>query len=152
MKNTAKPATTNRSVEFLKNRKKSPQAIFALKSEALSTYIKNFVESSNFKQNEIASSLEMHESQVSKWLSGAHNLTLKSILKLESASPIQILNPAIWGPVAPGLIGTSYDNLIPMLSEVPKEIETNNNGSQQGKLVIMTSSFTTPLNELANAK
>ena len=89
-------ANSRKSVDFLNTPEKSVRAEYTSKFSALSKYINKFVKMPDFKQNEIAEKLEMHESQVSVWLSGFHNLTLKSILKLESACDIQILNPAIW--------------------------------------------------------
>lgn len=90
-------ANSTKSVDFLNSKEKSVREVYTSKFSALARYIKRYVEHPGFKQNEIADKLEMNESQVSLWLSGMHNLTLKSILKLESASNIQILNPAIWG-------------------------------------------------------
>jgi predicted XRE-type DNA-binding protein len=89
-------ANSTKSVDFLNTPEKSVRAEYTSKFSALSRYINKFVERPDFKQNEIAEKLEMHESQVSIWLSGFHNLTIKSILKLESACDINILNPAIW--------------------------------------------------------
>lgn len=64
-------------------------------SLAISKYIDAFVENNNFKQKDIAEKLNKSEAEISKWLNGFHNLTLKSIIKLESVSDIHILNPAI---------------------------------------------------------
>jgi predicted XRE-type DNA-binding protein len=89
-------ATSTKSIDFLNNPKKSVRSDYTSKFMALARYISKFVERPDFKQNEIAENLEMHESQVSVWLSGFHNFTIKSLLKLESACDIQILNPAIW--------------------------------------------------------
>ncbi|MEP7143624.1 MAG: helix-turn-helix transcriptional regulator [Ferruginibacter sp.] len=46
-------------------------------------------------QNYIAEELDITEAQVSKWLSGASNMTLKTISKLEAALNINIINPEI---------------------------------------------------------
>lgn len=100
-------ANSTKSVEFLNSSEKSVRAEFTSKSLALARFIKKFVDRPDFKQNEIAEKLEMHESQVSVWLSGFHNLTLKSILKLESACDIKILNPSIWGSKHLAESGTS---------------------------------------------
>ena len=89
-------ANSTKSVDFLNIPEKSVRAEYTSKFSALTKYIQKFVDNPEFKQAEIAEKLEMHESQVSVWLSGFHNLTLKSILKLESACDIQILNPVIW--------------------------------------------------------
>ena len=66
------------------------------KTFAVAKYISNFVESKDFKQKDIAEKLGKHESEISRWLSGFHNLTLNSIIKLESVSSIKLLNPAIF--------------------------------------------------------
>ena len=66
------------------------------KSMAVANYISDFIKSSAFKQKDIALKLDKHESEISKWINGFHNLTLKSILKLESVSSIQLLNPSIF--------------------------------------------------------
>lgn len=92
-------ATSTDTMDFLKSVDKTTRGRFAIKMMAIAKYIADFKNSSNYKQNEIAENLEIAESQVSKWLSGFHNLTLKSIIKLEAASDIKILNPAIWGEV-----------------------------------------------------
>lgn len=88
--------TQSNALDFLKTAIESPRGKYAIKATALARYIEQIKTSDNFKQKEIADNLEMAESQLSKWLSGFHNLTLQSILKLESASNIEILNPSIW--------------------------------------------------------
>lgn len=96
MKKRARQATTSRGLNYLDSNKETVNSEYAKKSIALSTYIDNFLEDENLKQKDIAEKLGIAESQLSKWLSGYHNLTLKSILKLESVCPIEILNPLIW--------------------------------------------------------
>ncbi|MFN8291215.1 MAG: helix-turn-helix transcriptional regulator [Chitinophagaceae bacterium] len=46
-------------------------------------------------QNFIAQKLGVTEAQVSKWLSGASNMTLRTMSKIESALDIKIINPEI---------------------------------------------------------
>jgi|GEM_PF-5626559 len=65
-------------------------------SMAVANYILNFTKSVDFKQRDIAEKLRKTEPEISKWLSGFHNLTLNSIIKLQSASSIKLLNPAIF--------------------------------------------------------
>jgi transcriptional regulator with XRE-family HTH domain len=72
------------------------QAEYVDKSMALARYISDFSKSPEFNQTEVASKLGKHISEISKWVSGFHNLTISSILKLESASSIKILNPEIF--------------------------------------------------------
>lgn len=45
------------------------------------------------KKNEFAKMLGKKPSEVSKWLTGMHNLTLKSITKMEVALNIDLMNP-----------------------------------------------------------
>ena len=66
------------------------------KSLAIARYISSFMKSHAFRQKDVADSIGKTEAEISKWMSGFHNMTLKSILKLEAACPINILNPAIW--------------------------------------------------------
>jgi len=45
------------------------------------------------KKTEFAKMLDKKPSEVSKWLSGTHNLTLKSITKMEIALGVDLMNP-----------------------------------------------------------
>ncbi|SDZ73311.1 helix-turn-helix domain-containing protein [Psychroflexus halocasei] len=45
------------------------------------------------KKTEFAKMLGKKPSEVSKWLSGTHNLTLKSITKMEIALGVDLMNP-----------------------------------------------------------
>ncbi len=47
----------------------------------------------NIKKTEFAKMLDKKPSEVSKWLSGLHNLTLKSITKMEVALGVNLMNP-----------------------------------------------------------
>lgn len=45
------------------------------------------------KKNEFAKMLGKKPSEITKWLSGLHNLTLKSITKMEVALHVNLMNP-----------------------------------------------------------
>lgn len=47
----------------------------------------------NIKKNAFAEMLCKKPSEVTKWLSGLHNLTLKSITKMEVALGVDLMNP-----------------------------------------------------------
>ena len=47
----------------------------------------------NIKKNAFAEMLGKKPSEVTKWLSGLHNLTLKSITKMEVALGVDLMNP-----------------------------------------------------------
>jgi transcriptional regulator with XRE-family HTH domain len=49
------------------------------------------LESKGYTQKDLAKSLDKNESEVSKWLNGGHNLTLKSIAKLQVALGEEII-------------------------------------------------------------
>lgn len=64
---------------------------FVQHSMEISVRIIELLDKHNLTQREIASKLGKSESEISKWLSGNHNLTLKSISKLESVFNEQII-------------------------------------------------------------
>ncbi len=45
------------------------------------------------KKNKFAKMLDKKPSEITKWLSGLHNLTLKSITKMEVALGVNLMNP-----------------------------------------------------------
>lgn len=47
----------------------------------------------DIKKNEFAKMLDKKPSEITKWLSGLHNLTLKSITKMEVALGVNLMNP-----------------------------------------------------------
>jgi transcriptional regulator with XRE-family HTH domain len=47
------------------------------------------------KKNEFAKMLDKKPSEITKWLSGLHNLTLKSITKMEVALGVNLMNPEL---------------------------------------------------------
>jgi len=58
---------------------------FVAKSLDVSEQVYKILEEKGMTQKELASILNKTEAEISKWLSGLHNLTLKSIVKLELA-------------------------------------------------------------------
>ena len=97
MKKRIKLTESETGLEFLDTpTKKDITEEYIDKFMAISKRISDFANSNDFKQKDIADKLNMHESQLSKWFSGDHNLTLSSLLKLECACNIGILNPTIW--------------------------------------------------------
>jgi len=71
-----------------------------------SKVIKNDVDINS--QKDLATQLNKNESEISKWLSGTHNLTLRTISKLESALSIEIINPKIKEVVMGNLNNRSF--------------------------------------------
>lgn len=56
---------------------------FIDKSVNISLQIVNYLEELGWTQKEFAKKMGKSEAEISKWLSGTHNLTLKSISKME---------------------------------------------------------------------
>lgn len=71
-------------VERLKARILPENRIFVKKNLEISEQISALLKEKNWSQKELARRLGKSESEVSKLLSGLHNLTLKSIAKLEA--------------------------------------------------------------------
>lgn len=59
--------------------------IFVDKSLEIAHYIFQLMEEKKLKQKDIADRMEKTEAEVSKWLGGMHNFTLRSLSKLEAA-------------------------------------------------------------------
>ena len=57
----------------------------------LSIQISKLLKKYNMTQKDLALRVDKKESEISKWLSGNHNLTLKSIAKIEAAFNEQII-------------------------------------------------------------
>lgn len=59
--------------------------IFVEKSLEIANYLMQVLQEKNLKQKDLADRLGKSEAEVSKWLAGMHNFTLRSLSKLEAA-------------------------------------------------------------------
>jgi transcriptional regulator with XRE-family HTH domain len=59
--------------------------LFAKKSLDIIDQIHHILEQKGMTQKELAQTLDKSESEISKWLSGGHNITLKTITRIEAA-------------------------------------------------------------------
>jgi transcriptional regulator with XRE-family HTH domain len=57
----------------------------------IASQINSSLKQKNISQRDLAVSLDKNESEISKWLSGNHNFTLKSLAKLESVLDEQLI-------------------------------------------------------------
>ena len=57
----------------------------------IASQVNNLLEKENISQRELADRLGKKESEVSKWLSGNHNFTIKSLAKIETVLEEQFL-------------------------------------------------------------
>ncbi|MEN8185962.1 MAG: helix-turn-helix transcriptional regulator [Bacteroidota bacterium] len=62
------------------------------KNLAITEKVRAILKERNIKNNAFAEMLGKKPSELSKWLSGTHNLTLKSITKMEVALNIDLIN------------------------------------------------------------
>ncbi len=68
--------------------------IFVNRSVEISDRIEALLIEKKLTQREFASLMGKKESEISKWLSGQHNFTLKTLAKIESVLNQEILNVA----------------------------------------------------------
>lgn len=66
--------------------------IFVNKSIEISDRIESILKNKNITQRTFASLLGKEESEISKWLSGTHNFTLKTLAKIEKVLGEEIIN------------------------------------------------------------
>ena len=65
---------------------------FIDKNLAITEKVRIAMETKNWKSLDLAEAMDKSPSEVSKWLTGMHNLTLKSITKMEIALGIDLIN------------------------------------------------------------
>ena len=65
---------------------------FVEKNLAITEKIRLALEQKGWKALDLAKAMDKSPSEVSKWLTGMHNLTLKSITKMEIALGIDLIN------------------------------------------------------------
>jgi transcriptional regulator with XRE-family HTH domain len=64
---------------------------FVDKNLEISDYISELLEAKGLSQKDLAEKTGKNQSEISKWISGLHNLTLKSIIKMELAIGEEII-------------------------------------------------------------
>lgn len=67
----------------IRQRTKSETRHYVQKNLALVAEVNRLMKENGWSQKDLAKKMGKTESEISKWLSGLHNLTLKSITKLE---------------------------------------------------------------------
>lgn len=64
---------------------------FVEKNLAITEKVRVALEDKGWKSQDLAKAMNKSPSEVSKWLSGMHNLTLKSIIKMEMALGVDLI-------------------------------------------------------------
>ncbi len=75
----------------IRQRMKPENHQFISKNLAITEQVYSLLKEKGWSQKEFAKRLGKHESEVSRWLSGLHNLTLESIVKMEVVLETEIL-------------------------------------------------------------
>lgn len=65
---------------------------FVEKNLEITEKVRLALEAKGWNKGQLAEALDKTPSEVSKWLSGMHNLTLKSIIKMEAALGIDLIH------------------------------------------------------------
>lgn len=65
--------------------------MFMQRSLAIANQIACLLEEKSMRQKDLADLLGKKEAEISRWLSGFHNFTIKSIVKIEQALETQII-------------------------------------------------------------
>jgi transcriptional regulator with XRE-family HTH domain len=81
----------NKVVERLKNKIRPENRIFIRKNLAISEQVQYILEQKGWTQKDLANNMGKHESEISKWLTGLHNLTIQSISLMEAALEAEII-------------------------------------------------------------
>ena len=80
------------SFEKIKNQTPKEIQIFIEKSFDIADEVDFILEKNNVTRSFLAAKLNKSESEISKWLSGIHNLTIKSISKIEACLDEKIIS------------------------------------------------------------
>lgn len=75
---------SSKIIQELRQRSKPENRKFVEKNLDISREVEGILKEKELTQKEFAEKLDKNESEISKWLSGLHNLTLKSITKMEA--------------------------------------------------------------------
>lgn len=78
-------------VKRIRQRMKPENHQFVSKNLAITEQVYSLLKERGWSQKEFANRLGKHESEVSRWLSGLHNLTLESIVKMEVVLETEII-------------------------------------------------------------
>lgn len=81
----------NKVVERLRSKIQPENRIFVKKNLAISAQVEILRKEKGWSQKELAKQLGKTESEVSRMLSGLHNLTLKNLAKLEAVLGSEIV-------------------------------------------------------------
>lgn len=82
-------------IDRIKQRTTPEQKAFVKKNLSIVHQITELIKANDWTQKEFAQKLGKNESEVSKWLTGMHNISLKSIAKMEAVLKADIITTPI---------------------------------------------------------
>lgn len=97
----------SQAIERIRQRTRPETRIYVRKNLQISERVSELLEEKGWSQKEFARRLGKQESEVSKWLTGLHNLTLKSIAKMEAVLEADLIR------VSPDNAGHSEEEIDP---------------------------------------
>lgn len=77
--------------EWLKEKGDPEIELLVKRNVAIANKVRGILESRKMDDADLAKIMGKYPSEISKWLSGAHNLTQRSIVKMELALGVQLL-------------------------------------------------------------
>ena len=90
-------------------------------SHDIAGYLDNILIEKDIKQKEFASMMKKSESEISKWLSGYHNFTIKTISRIEAELDIEILQIPFYEKKELEKINFKYNTNSNMVIELPSD-------------------------------
>lgn len=98
-------------IERIRARTKPETRIYVRKNLDIALRVNELLQQKGWTQKDFAKTMGKTESEVSRWLSGLHNITLKSIVKMETVLGAEILVvPVSSDAVEPK--GMPFDNMM----------------------------------------
>ncbi len=79
------------TIERIRARTKPETHIYVRKNLDVAFRVNDLLQQKGWTQKDLAKTMGKTESEVSRWLSGLHNITLKSIVKMETVLEAEIL-------------------------------------------------------------
>lgn len=88
-RNTEKPSIIS---DWIAEKSNPETALLVQKNMAIADRIKNMLDTKGMKAIDLAAMLGKDKSEISKWLTGLHNFTTKTIVKIEAALGEEIIH------------------------------------------------------------
>lgn len=113
---------------------------FVSRSLEIANQIIKVLDEKSLKQKDLADKMNKTEAEISKWLSGFHNFTLKSLVKIETALESRIITTP--QETIRGIIGEIEDTIISFTNkEQTKKLVTTRNIARKSIVIEVEKGF-----------